>query len=118
MPNAPYSLEQQRQEFTSRRLLAGLLAWLTIGPAGLTLKPAAGRLDFIHRHGQHRVPGQWGLARLTGEDFFRKGQPKNTFDTLFFYSVGMSLLVYAVAIPFFQVDYTCPPADGRDSDGG
>ena len=112
MPTAPSSLEQQRQAFTGRRFLAvplaGLLAWLTIGIAGLLLNPAQVVWTLYIATGSIVYLGM-GLSRLTGEDFFRKGQPKNPFDTLFFYSVGMSLLVYAVAIPFFQADYTSLP---------
>ncbi|SDY60012.1 DUF7010 family protein [Hymenobacter psychrophilus] len=107
-----YSLEQQRQEFASRRMLAvplaGLLAWLTIGVAGLVLKPTHVVWVLFIATGSIVYLGML-LSRLTGEDFFRKSQPKNTFDTLFLYSVGMSLLVYAVAIPFFLADYTSLP---------
>jgi hypothetical protein len=46
---------------------------------------------------------------LTGENFLDKNTPKNTFDTLFYYAIGMSVLVYAIAIPFYLIDYTSLP---------
>ena len=50
-----------------------------------------------------------GLGPQTGENFLDKSRPKNTFDNLFMLSVGMAVLVYAIAIPFFLVDYTSLP---------
>jgi ethanolamine transporter EutH len=44
------------------------------------------------------------LSRFTGEDFFRKGKPKNIFDGLFLRCTGMAVLVYSIAIPFFMID--------------
>src|SRR2546430_2155180 len=38
-----------------------------------------------------------------------KNKPKNVFDSLFFHCGAMALLVYAIAIPFFRVDYTSLP---------
>ena len=49
------------------------------------------------------------LSRFTGEDFLVKKKPTNVFDSLFFHCVAMALLVYAIAIPFFRVDYTSLP---------
>jgi hypothetical protein len=49
------------------------------------------------------------LSNFTGERFLDKSKPGNTFDSLFFHTVAMSLLVYAIAIPFFQADYTSLP---------
>jgi len=49
------------------------------------------------------------ISRFTGENFLDKNKPKNVFDSLFFYCVAMALLVYAIAIPFFRVDYTSLP---------
>ncbi len=50
-----------------------------------------------------------GLSKLTGEDFLDKTRPKNAFDSLFFHTVAMSLLVYGIAIPFFMVEPTSLP---------
>ena len=49
------------------------------------------------------------LSRFTGENFLDKSRPKNAFDSLFMLTVKMSLLVYAIAIPFFLRDYTSLP---------
>jgi Family of unknown function (DUF7010) len=49
------------------------------------------------------------LSRFTGENFLDKEKPKNAFDSLFFHCVAMALLVYAIAIPFFRVDFMSLP---------
>jgi hypothetical protein len=49
------------------------------------------------------------LSKFTGENFFDKSKPKNTFDRLFLMTVIMSALVYAIAIPFFIIDHTSLP---------
>lgn len=49
------------------------------------------------------------LSKFTGENFLDKSRPKNTFDSLFFHSIFMSLLVYAIAIPFFSIEPTSLP---------
>jgi hypothetical protein len=49
------------------------------------------------------------ISRFTGENFLDKTRPKNVFDSLFMHTVAMSLLVYAIAIPFFLVDHTSLP---------
>lgn len=49
------------------------------------------------------------VSKFTGENFLDKNKPKNAFDSLFFYAVGMSFLIYAIAIPFFRLDYTSLP---------
>jgi len=38
-----------------------------------------------------------------------KNKPKNEFDILFLFTVAQAILVYAIAIPFFLVDYTSLP---------
>lgn len=49
------------------------------------------------------------ISKFTGENFLDKSMPKNTFDNLFFMAMGEALLVYAIAIPFFMVDYSSLP---------
>lgn len=106
------TLDQQREEFKRRRFLAmplaGTLVWLVIGAGSLLLK--SGSLVWLTFIGTGSI-AYLGIfiSRFTGENFTDKQKPKNTFDTLFFYTVGMSLLVYAIAIPFFMVDYTTLP---------
>jgi len=48
------------------------------------------------------------ISRFTGENFLARGL-RNRFDVLFLLTVGMSLLVFAIAIPFFLVDYSSLP---------
>ncbi|WP_248912300.1 DUF7010 family protein [Gelidibacter algens] len=98
------TLEKQKQEFKQRKLLAsplaGLFAWLAVGISGLffsdtisvwVLFIATGSIVYL----------AMAISKLTGEDFLDKSRPKNTFDKLFFLTVAQSILVYAIAIPFF-----------------
>lgn len=106
------SLDQQREEFTQRRLIAtpiaGMIAWIIVGVGSLFLEPLALSLLLFAVTGSIAYLGMF-ISRFTGENFLDKNKPKNAFDVLFFYVVGMSVLVYAIAIPFFRVDYTSLP---------
>ncbi len=106
------TLEEQQQDFASRKLLAtpisGLIAWLFVAISGLffserttvwVLFIATGSIVYV----------ALGISKLTGEDFLDKKKTKNTFDKLFFYTVAQSILVYAIAIPFFIENYTSLP---------
>ena len=109
------SLETQRDEFKQRRLLAtplsGLIAWTIIAigsvfldpfPLSLLLFIATGSIVYIALF----------ISKFTGENFLDKSKPKNSFDTLFMLTVAMSASVYAIAIPFFLIDYTSLPLTG------
>lgn len=107
------SLEQQRAEFSERRFLAmplaGMLVWILIGSGSvLVTSPIQQAWLLFIGTGSILYIGI-GISKLTGEDFTDKTKPKNTFDTLFLYTISMSLLVYALAIPFFMIDYTSLP---------
>ncbi len=106
------SLDEQRREFASRRLLAmplaGTIAWAVAGMAGVVLSPVGATWTLFIATGSIVYLGIF-LSRFTGEHFTDRTRPKNSFDTLFFLTVGMSLLVYAIAIPFFMVDYMSLP---------
>lgn len=106
------SLDIQREEFSRRRLIAtpiaGLIAWAIVGVGSLFLSPFAITMLLFAATGSIVYLGMF-ISKFTGENFLDKSKPKNTFDTLFFYSVGMSVLVYAIAIPFFLVDHTSLP---------
>lgn len=106
------TLEEQREDFAQRRLLAmpiaGLVAWAVIGISSLFLGPFAVSMVLFAATGSIAYLGMF-ISKFTGENFLEKGKPKNTFDTLFFYSVAMSFLVFAITIPFFQADYTSLP---------
>jgi hypothetical protein len=106
------SLDEQRAEFARRRFLAmplaGLIMWTLIGIAGAVLPPILAVWALFIGAGFIVFVGMM-LSRLTGESFFDKKKPKNVFDSLFLHSLAMALLVYAIAIPFFLVDYTSLP---------
>lgn len=105
-------LDEQLKVFRSRRFLAfplaGALAWAAVGLACLYLSGFNAALFLFCATGSIVYVGL-ALSRLTGEYTASKGQPKNTFDSLFFLAVGSSLLVYAISIPFFMVDLTSLP---------
>lgn len=49
------------------------------------------------------------ISKYTGENFLDKNRPKNTFDSFFFHTVAMAVVVYAIAIPFFLIEPTSLP---------
>lgn len=106
------SLDEQRNEFARQRFLAmplaGLIAWTVIGIAGAFLPPFPAVMVLFGCTGSIAYLGIF-LSRLTGEHFVGRNKPKNTFDALFFHVVAMALLVFAIAIPFLQTDYTSLP---------
>lgn len=106
------TLEQQRLKFCQRKLfatpLSGTLVWLIVGISGflfsdevtsLVLFIATGCIVYISMI----------VSKLTGEDILANAKENNAFDKLFFLTVGQSLLTYAIAIPFFNLDQTSLP---------
>ena len=106
------SLEAQRVEFSQRRFLAmplaGCVAWTVVGVAGALLSPIFAVWILFIATGCIVYLGIL-LSRFTGENFLARTRPKNAFDALFMLSVLASLLVYAIALPFFLADYTSLP---------
>jgi hypothetical protein len=106
------SLEEQRAEFASRRLIAmpiaGTIAWALVGVAGLFLSPWRASMALFVATGSILYLGM-AISKLTGENMLDRSRPKNVFDRLFFYGVIQALLVYAIAIPFFLKDHTSLP---------
>jgi hypothetical protein len=106
------TLEEQRREFASRRgiamPLAGMVAWSVVGVAGVFLPPGPEVWVLFGATGSILFLGMY-FSRFTGENLLDKQRPKNVFDGLFLHSVAMAVLVYAIAIPFFQADYTSLP---------
>lgn len=88
--------------------LAGMIVWALIGVAGAVLPPILAVWSLFIGTGFIAGLGIM-LSRFTGENFLDKSKPKNVFDSLFFHCVSMALLVYAIAIPFFGVDYMSLP---------
>ena len=109
---APRPLDEQRREFAQRRglamPLAGMVAWGVVGVGGVFLPPAPEVWLLFGATGSILVLGIF-FSRFTGENFLDKQRPKNVFDGLFLHTVAMAVLVYAVAIPFFQENYTSLP---------
>ena len=106
------TLKQQRVEFANNKFLAtpiaGLIAWFIIGIAGLTFSPVVTVWVLFIGTGSIVYLSLF-ISKFTGENFLDKTRPKNEFDTLFFFTVGQAILVYAIAIPFFLIDYTSLP---------
>ena len=106
------SLEAQRAEFSKRSFLAtplsGLIIWLIVGISGLIL-PKTITVWVLFIGTGSIVYLALFLSKFTGENFLDKTKPKNEFDTLFMYTVGQAVVVYAIAIPFFLIDYTSLP---------
>ncbi|MBV9182413.1 MAG: hypothetical protein JO356_13970 [Acidobacteria bacterium] len=111
-PQILRSLDEQRAEYARRRglamPLAGLIVWTLIGLMGALLPPIMAVWSLFIGTGFIAYLGIM-LSRFTGEHFMDKKRLKNVFDGLFFHCVAMALLVYAIAIPFFRVDYTSLP---------
>src|SRR5512136_2897747 len=109
---ASRSLEEQRVEFARRRglamPLAGLIAWSVVGIGGATLPPVPEVWLLFGATGSIAYLGML-ISRFTGENFLDRNRPRNAFDGLFLHAVAEALLVYAIAIPFFLVDYTSLP---------
>lgn len=108
----PASLDAQREAFASRRFLAmplaGALAWLVVAVGGALLPTGAASLLLYIATGSIVYLGMF-LSRFTGEHFLDRTRPKNAFDGLFFATVAMALLAYAIAIPFALVEPTALP---------
>ncbi|MBU2046575.1 MAG: hypothetical protein KJ712_07585, partial [Bacteroidetes bacterium] len=112
MEQTKRTLEEQRVEYTNRNFiatpLAGLIAWLIVGIAGLTLSMQATVWVLFIATGSIVYLGLF-ISKFTGENFLDKKKPKNVFDKLFFFTVGQAILVYSIAIPFFMMDYSSLP---------
>lgn len=106
------SLDQQREEFAGRRFLAmplsGAIVWLVVAVASQLLPPLAVVWVLFIGTGSIVYLAML-ISNFTGERFLDKSRPKNVFDTLLYYSLFASWLAFAIAIPFFQVDYTSLP---------
>ena len=107
-----WTLDDQREAFAKRRFLAmplaGTIAWAAIGAAGAFLSDIGAAWAVFIGTGSIFYLAVL-IARFTGEDLLGKKGPKNFFNHLFLLTVVMAVLVYAIAIPFFLVDYTSLP---------
>lgn len=112
MSPQPLSLDAQREAFASRRFLAmplaGAIGWSVVALGGATLPLSLAVWVLYLATGMIAWLGI-GLSRFTGEHFLDRTRPKNAFDALFFTTVAMALLAWAIAIPFFKVEPTSLP---------
>lgn len=104
------SLEEQRREFSRSRFLAmpiaGTIAWALIGIISPFVSVELAAWVLFIATGMIFLLGLL-VARFIGEDLIGNGQ--NQFDRLFFITVQMSWLVFAIAIPFFMIEPTSLP---------
>lgn len=110
--NSPLTLEQQREEYASRRFLAmplaGTLAWSLIGLVGWLGTPYQAVMTLYFGAGSIFYLGVL-LSRFTGENLLAKDKPKSEFDKLFISTVLMSVLVFAIALPWAAQDHRSVP---------
>ena len=112
MEPTPSTLEEQRTDFAQGKFLAtplaGMIVWAIIGTVGIFFSDFIAVWTLFIGSGSIVYLGLF-LSRFTGEHFLDRQKPKNEFDTLFLYGAAQAILVYAIAIPFFLVDYTSLP---------
>lgn len=105
--NQSLTLEQHRQEFSQRRLIAtpiaGTVAWIVIAIGSQLLSPYGASMLLFAATGSIIYLAMF-VSKLTGEDFLDKNKPKNPFDGLFMCTVAMILLGYSIVIPFYMVE--------------
>lgn len=111
--NVSKSLDQQLAEFRQRRFLAmplaGILVWSALILTGTLCNPQAQVLAVFIGTGSIVYLAMF-LAKMTGEQLkFKSNKERNFFDTLFLSAMVMSLLCYAIAIPFFLENYRSLP---------
>lgn len=106
------TLDEQREEYSKRRFLAmplaGTIMWAITGASSFFLPDNLVVWVLFISTGCIVYLGMF-ISRFTGENFLDKNKPKNVFDSLFMHTVVQALLVYAIAIPFFMIDYTSLP---------
>lgn len=104
------TLEEQRREFSQGRFLsmpiAGTIAWAVIGIVSPFVSIGLAAWVLFIATGMIFLLGLI-ISRFVGENLI--GDGKNQFDKLFFITVQMSWLVFAIAIPFFLVEPTSLP---------
>lgn len=111
-PHATLSLDEQLAAFRRGRFLTmpitGMLVWIGIGFAGALL-PIQSAVFAVYIGTGMIFYLALGVAKLTGEDILGRQRRGNFFDRLFMLCIGMSLLVFCIAIPFQYADPTSVP---------
>lgn len=97
------TLDQQLAAFRHNRFLAmpitGMIVWASIGVAGFLLPEAKAALAVYLGTGAIFYLALL-VAKITGEDLLGRKRPGNFFDKIYLSTMAMSLLVFALAIPF------------------
>lgn len=103
------TLDEQRREFANGKFLAtplaGVLVWTSIGTVGIFFSDFVAVWSIFIGTGSIVYLAMF-ISKYTGEDLLDESKPKNEFDTLFFLTVAQAVMVYAIAVPFFMIDYS------------
>lgn len=107
------SLDAQFAEFRSRRFIAtpiaGTIAWLAIGVAGLAFETEFARSMSIFIGTGMIFYVALVVAKFTGEDLLGKTRPSNLFDKFFLLTVFQAVMAYSISIPFFLIERSSLP---------
>lgn len=111
-PAPNLTIDEQLAVFRNNRFLTmpitGTIVWIAIGIAGAFLPTNLAVLSVYVGTGMIFYLGL-AISKLIGEDLLGRKRKGNLFDRLFLCSTGMSLLVFAIAIPFGLQDPTSVP---------
>ncbi|WP_434927057.1 DUF7010 family protein [Shewanella sp. HL-SH2] len=107
------SLDQQLIEYRQLRALAmplsGMIVWSLLLVLSFVL-PASEMIMAVFIGTGSIVYLAMGVSRLTGENIqFKKKHQRNWFESVFLAAMGMSLLTFAISIPFFMENYLALP---------
>jgi len=106
------TLEQYRVEFKQKKLitmpLAGTIVWAILGIMAIFIPAKAMVMPYYIGTGCIFYLALL-LSKFTGEKLIAKKGEMNPFDALFLYTVVMSILCFAIALPFANQDYSSVP---------
>jgi hypothetical protein len=106
------TLSELRAQFGRSRLLAmpiaGAIAWSAAGILGAILPDADSASMALFLCMPAVFPLAIVIGRFTGDDLFGTAS-RNDLDTLFGHGVLMSILVWAIAIPFWMIEPSSLP---------
>ncbi|MBM7072300.1 hypothetical protein JQC92_09695 [Shewanella sp. 202IG2-18] len=105
------SLEQHRHNFKQKRFLAmplsGTIAWLIIAVGSYFFPESKPFLLWICTGSI--IYFALFLSKFTGEDILGRKGHKNPFDQLFLLVLVLCMMIFAIAIPFAQIDHRSIP---------
>lgn len=109
---ATKTLEQYRDEFKQKKLitmpLSGTIIWASLAIMATQIPDQQMVLPMYIGTGSIFYLALL-LSKFTGETLIAKKADRNPFDSLFLYTVVMSLMVFAIAMPFAALDHTSIP---------